>query len=165
MSKLIRDRAIVEDDWLALADDGAPPPQAKLIVSLARWQQERDALQAQAAAVGVRLPNIADLAPVWPAIADRPLIALEFPKSGDGRAYSQARLLRERYHFAGEIRAVGDVIRDHFFFMQRCGFNAFEPRADQDFEDCLRALNDFSLAYQHAADPIIPAFARRRWAG
>jgi uncharacterized protein (DUF934 family) len=166
VSAVIRNRAIVPDDWTALADDAALPASSAsgpFIVSLARWQAEREALEACAAKIGLRLPNTADVLALWPQLADRPLLALEFPKFGDGRAYSQARLLRERLGFKGELRAVGEVQRDMMFYMLRTGFDAFVPRADQDLQDCLRALSDFSLAYQHGADPAnITVWQRRR---
>ncbi|MGB5063692.1 MAG: DUF934 domain-containing protein, partial [Candidatus Competibacter sp.] len=80
------------------------------------------------------------------------------PKFSDGRAYSQARLLRERHGYRGEIRAVGDVLRDQLFFMARCGFDAFEPRADRSLEDALAAFGDFSASYQPAADQPLPLY-------
>ncbi len=88
-------------------------------------------------------------------LASQPLIAVEIPKMADGRAcYSQARVLRERYAYRGEIRAQGDVLHDQLFHMSRCGINAFELRADQDAQDCLRAFGDYDLAYQRGADGI-----------
>jgi|SRR5579885_3506536 len=150
---LIRKGAIVENVWTDLADDAPPPAAGRVVVSLARWKAEGATLKAGAAEIGVRLPNTADVLALWPEIQDRPLLALEFPKFGDGRAFSLARLLRERLGFKGEIRAVGDgVQRDLLFYMQRVGIDAFLVRADQDPQDCLKALNDFSLAYQHGAD-------------
>jgi len=92
----------------------------------------------------------------------QPLIALEIPKMADGRAYSQARVLRERYAYRGEIRAQGDVLHDLLFNMARCGINAFELRADQDAQDCLRAFADFDLAYQQAADGVETVLQQRR---
>ncbi len=155
MSTLIRGNAVVADDWLELDDETAVPSGASVIVSLARWQSGREALAA-AARVGLRLPNTEDIDALWPLLRERPLIALQFPKSSDGRAFSQARLLREQHGFDGEIRATGDVQRDQLQFMQRCGFDAFALRADQNVDDCLKALRDFDLAYQHAARADLP---------
>lgn len=160
MPSVIKNRQIVEDHWQAVADDAALPT-GPVIVSLARWQQERVALRERGTPVGVRLPNttpIADLAADLPALA---LVALEFPKFADGRAYSQARLLRERYGYTGEIRATGDVLRDQLFFMARSGFDAFEVRADRSLEDALKAFSDFSESYQPAADQALPLYRRR----
>jgi uncharacterized protein (DUF934 family) len=161
MPSVIKNRQIVEDDWQSVADD-AELSTGPIIVSLARWQQERTALLARGEPVGVRLPNtanVADLAADLPMLA---LVALEFPKFADGRAYSQARLLRERYGYPGEIRATGDVLRDQLFFMTRSGFDAFELRADRSLEDALEAFNDFSESYQPAADQPLPLYRRGR---
>ena len=168
--KIIRDRAIVDDDCVRV-DDAAPlPASGKLIVSWARWQAERAALAARGD-VGVTLPPTLDpseLAADLPALA---LVAVPFnfiqpkPEGGrtfDGRGYSQARALRERLGFKGEIRAVGDVFRDAMYYMHRCGVNAFELKPGQDPADALRAFADFSFGYQGAADDPTPVFRRRR---
>jgi uncharacterized protein (DUF934 family) len=160
MPSVIKHRKIVEDEWRQVADD-AELPAGPVIVSYHRWRHERAALLARGEPVGVQLPNtvnVAELAADLPMLA---LVALEFPKFADGRAYSQARLLRERYGFTGEIRAVGDVLRDQLFFMARSGFNAFALRADRSLEDALEAFNDFSEGYQPAADQPLPLYRRR----
>lgn len=162
-ARILRRRAVVEDDWI-LVQDGATevPAGGKLIVSLGRWRAERDALLARADAAGVLLPNTEDVEAVWPEIRERPLIALQFPTFSDGRALSQAVLLRNRLGFAGELRAVGDVIRDLVFWLGRCGFDALVLRPDQDQEDCRRALDEIGVAYQSAADGHTPVWVRRR---
>jgi uncharacterized protein (DUF934 family) len=161
MSLLIRKYAISADDWIELDDTAEIPSNAKIIVSLARSRAERETLSA-AKAIGVRLDNTEDIAALWPELQALPLIALSFPKYSDGRAFSQARCLRERYNFKGEIRAVGDVQRDQLQFMQRCGFDAFALRADQNADECLRALGDFDLAYQRGASEDLPNVWRLR---
>lgn len=161
--RLIRDETIADDDWLTVEDTAAPvPPGGRVIAPLSRWRAERDALLATAAAVGVLLPNTEDVETIYPEIADRPLLALQFPNFGDGRALTQARLLRGRLGYTGELRAVGDILRDLVFGLRRCGFDTIVPRADQDLDDCLRALREFSTAYQPAADGVVAVFARRR---
>ena len=162
MSRIIRQRAIVEDDW-TLAPDGAAHMGAagRLIVPLARWRAERAALET-ASAVGVLLPNTEDVEAVYPEIAERPLIALQFPTFADGRALTQAILLRNRLGFTGELRALGDVVRDLVFWLGRCGFDAIAPRGDQDPQACLQALDEIRTAYQPAADGHAPAWVRRR---
>ena len=90
-----------------------------------------------------------------------PVIAIDFPQFTDGRGYSHARLLRERYGYTGEIRAIGDVLRDQLFFMQRCGFDAFAVRPDRDPYDALKGLSDFSVTYQTGVDQPLPLFRRR----
>lgn len=168
-ARIIRDRAIVEDDWIRLDDDAPVPPAGRVIVSLARWRTENAALRARGG-VGVAIPpalDVAELAADLPALA---LVAIPFafiqprPEGGrtfDGRGYSQARALRERFGFRGEIRATGDVFRDAMYYMQRCGVNAFEPGPGQNLEDALKAFGDFSLGYQGAADDPTPIFRRR----
>ena len=162
MSQIIRQRAIVEDEW-TLAVDGTVqiPARGRLIVPLARWRSEREALLC-AAAVGVLLPNTEDVEAIYPQIADRRLIALQFPTFSDGRALTQAMLLRNRLGFTGELRAVGDVVRDLVFWLGRCGFDCLVPRPDQDPQACLQALDEINVAYQPAADGHEPVWARRR---
>lgn len=155
---------LVQDDWTVIEDGGteAESPGGKVIVTLARWRAEREALLAQHAAVGVLVPNTADIEAVYPEISDRPLIALQFPAFIDGRALSQAVVLRKRLGFRGELRALGDVIRDLVFWLGRCGFDSIVPRKDQKLEDCRAALTEFTVAYQAAADQHTPIWVRRR---
>ncbi len=162
---LIRDGVRTTDDWARLADDAALPASGKVIISLARLRKERDALSAASLSIGVLVPNTEDVVTLWPELKDLPLIALEWPKWPDGRAFSQARVLRERFGYRGELRAVGDVLRDELQFMHRCGINAFELRADQNVDECLRAFGDFSTAYQRAADTLPNVWAARRARG
>lgn len=160
MQLVIKGGRIIPDTWQVVADD-AELPEGAGIVSLARWQRERAALLQRGQELGVRLANddaVATLADDLPQLA---LVALEFPKFNDGRAYSQARLLRERYGYRGEIRATGEVLRDQLFFMMRSGFDCFVLRADQNLEAALSAFHDFSDAYQPAADQPLPLFRRR----
>lgn len=160
MPSVIKNRQIVEDHWQTVADD-AEYPAGPLIVSLTRWRQERAALLARGEPLGVRLPNTADVADLADDLPVLALVALEFPKFADGRAYSQARLLRERYGYQGEIRATGEVLRDQLFFMARSGFDAFELRAERSLEDALEAFDEFSDSYQPAADQPLPLYRRR----
>jgi uncharacterized protein (DUF934 family) len=89
------------------------------------------------------------------------LVAVNFPQFTDGRGYSSARLLRERYGWRGELRAIGDVFRDQLFYLARCGFDAFALRQGEDAQAALAAFDDFSDAYQTAADRPLPLFRRR----
>ena len=153
---IIKDGAIVADDVRHLADDEAPT-QGRYTVSLARWQKEKDGL----AAAGVRLRGadaLADLAADLPRLA---LVVVEVPALADGRGFSQARLLRDRYGYAGEVRAVGDFLRDQVYFLSRVGVNAFEPKHGVDLESLLPALSEFSVNYQGAADHKQPVYHRR----
>jgi len=150
---LIKAGKRVEDPFVDASGADAIPPSGSVIVSLAQWQAQRDALLARGTPLGIRLHS--DQSPE--AIADDvqhfAVMALEFPKFRDGRAYSYARLLRERYGFKGELRAVGDVLMEQLFFMLRTGFDAFDVQQSPDpvaaFET---ALKDFSVWYQPTGD-------------
>ena len=161
MSRILRHRVIVEDDWTLAVDTAATPSACdRWIVPLARWRTERDTLRA--GALGVLLPNTEDVEAIYPQIAARPLIALQFPTFSDGRALTQAMLLRGRLGYTGELRAVGDVVRDLVFWLGRCGFDCLVPRPDQDPQACLQALDEIGVAYQPAADEHTSVWARRR---
>jgi len=155
---------LVDDDWTLIEDGHTQIGSAggKVIVTLARWRSEREALLAAHAAVGVLVPNTADIEVVFAEISDRALIALQFPAFIDGRALSQAVVLRKRLGFTGELRAVGDVIQDLVFWLGRCGFDSIVPRKDQNLEACRAALREFTVAYQAAADEHTPVWIRRR---
>jgi uncharacterized protein (DUF934 family) len=164
MSQLIRlqDGAfeLVDDCFTSVADDDRVP-HGEVIVSFTRFQAEAGTLLNQGRDVGVRVEadqSVEDLAYDLPRIA---VMALAFPKFGDGRAYTAARLLRERYGFTGEIRAVGDVLREQAGFMVRCGFDAFVPADGSTPEQWAAAAGRFRHVYQRAADDREPAFAER----
>lgn len=155
---------LVDDDW-TVVEDGHTPIESvggKVIVTLARWRAEGEALLAAYAAVGVLVPNTADIEAIHAEIAGRPLIALQFPTFSDGRALSQAVVLRKRLGYRGELRAVGDVIRDLVFWLGRCGFDSIVPRQDQSPQACQEALRELTVAYQAAADEHTPVWIRRR---
>ena len=158
--ELIKNDALVQDSFQHVPDT-EPLPQGDVIVSLDRFGSEGDALLARPGRVGVRVrsdqtPDI--LAAALPQLA---VVAIEFPKYVDGRGYSIARLLRERMGFEGELRAVGNVLRDQLFYMRRCGFNAFELEPGKDVTDALEAFKEYSVVYQAAADQPLPLFRRR----
>jgi uncharacterized protein (DUF934 family) len=152
MTALIRDEQLVDDAFTAVADDAALPASGAVLVSLARWQSDRDALLARSEPLGVRLKS--DESPdLIAADLDRiGLVALEFPVFRDGRAYSYARILRERYGFAGEVRAVGQVLMEQLHFMLRSGFNAFELDSKDPLGQYKTAMADFSVWYQPTGD-------------
>ena len=126
-------------------------------VSFEEWRENPQALADAAALV---IPNDASIADIAEDLSGFSAIILEFPKFKDGRAYSQARLLRERLGYAGELRARGEVLRDQVLFMARCGFNAFEFHANY-FEGVEEALREFSFVYQPAADGAEPVWQKR----
>jgi uncharacterized protein (DUF934 family) len=163
--RIIKGRDIVADDWtlLRLAEgiDAATVevPAGKVIVPLKTWQAQKDAL-ASRADIGV-----------WLAPDERPeelkgeldkfgVIAIDFPKFTDGRGYSLAYNLRMRLGYTGELRAIGDVLRDQLFQMKRCGFDAYATRPDRSIEDALKGLTVFSETYQASVDEHRPLFRR-----
>jgi len=164
--KIEGDRVVErEDPFVALGDDPiAPAPASQpraVILPFSRFQKDGEALLGQGVRVGVRLEpdeRVEGLAYDLPRLS---LVALAFPKFRDGRAYSAAALLRERYRFAGEVRAVGDVLRDQALPMLRCGFDAFEPADGATIDDWSLALHRFRHVYQAAADRRAPAFVER----
>lgn len=167
MRDIIKDKAIVTDDWqlLRLAEeqtpDSAPVPAGKIIVPLAVWQAQHAALQGRGD-IGVWLAGDEQPEDLRSDVDKLPLIAVDFPKFTDGRGYSIAYHLRARLGFAGELRAIGDVLRDQLFYMQRVGFNAYAVREGRDIHDALKGLSDFSQAYQAAWDWKMPLFRRER---
>lgn len=170
MASIIKNRAIVNDDWTVVraAEDGSLPavdalPAGKVLVPLALWQAARDALIASrsAAEIGVWLAPDSEPADIVGDFGKIALIGVDFPVFRDGRGYSIGRLLRERYGYKGELRAIGDVLRDQLAFMFRCGFDAYALREDKDFNDALKAFDEFSVQYQGAVDNPSPLFRRR----
>ena len=152
--------APAEDPFTTVADD-EPLPQGDVILSLARFELEGDRLLSERRAVGVRLTSeeaAEALAYDLPRIA---VVALEFPRFRDGRPYSNARILRERHGYKGEIRAVGDVLREQALFMVRCGFDAFEPADGSNAQEWEAVTRRYRHVYQRAADARVPAFVER----
>ncbi len=153
---LIRHGQIVDDPYVRLTDDAAPAPDgAPVIVSAERLLAD-DALAQRTGATGVIWPNSRSVSELVPYLDQLTLIALVFPSFRDGRAYSQARLLRERHDFRGELRATGQVLRDQFLFLHRVGFDAFDVSKATDAEAFASALARFSAFYQPAGrGPVI----------
>lgn len=146
MSRLICRGELIEDRWQWVDTDEALVAArleagGRFILPLDFWCAHRNTLDA--ARAGVWLGPDDELAPLLPWLATIPLIAIRFPVFTDGRGYSLARLLRGRHGYAGELRAVGDVLRDQLYFLQRCGFDAFQLRADQPAEEALAAFLDY----------------------
>ena len=161
--RLIKDQEIVEDGWqrlVEIAPDEALPT-GNIIVSFTYWFNHKEALLNREAKFGVCINVDDDIEVVAKDLKHFDLIALDFPTFADGRSCSHARLLRDRYSFKGELRAVGDVLRDQLFFMQRCGINSFQLREDKDIEDALNAFAEISVKYQTAADGIEPVYKYR----
>jgi uncharacterized protein (DUF934 family) len=156
--RYIKHGAVAADPWVYVEGDEPVPPDVPAIVS-PDWlfAAESAAFASRTAPLGVAWPNDRPEGELAPHLSKLSLIALEFPVFRDGRAYTQARRLRERYGFRGEIRATGDVLRDQFLFMVRAGFDAFEVKKTADAEAFAKALHEFSLRYQPAGQDA-PSF-------
>lgn len=166
MSRLIDTSGLLEDAFTHLADDEAPVGVRDVTVSLARWKAETEVWLAHDGRVGIRLPNDIAISDDDRALVDRPLLVLQFPKFADGRAYSQARTLRQQLAFKGELRAVGEaVVVDQIQGLHRCGFDSFELRDDQDPNLALRRLRSETAVYQPAIQdpgPVVRNLRRDR---
>jgi len=170
MATLIKEQRIVADTWrlLSRGPEGElpeAPAQGDVVVPLALWLAKREAFLAYPGRLGVWLDANEGPEAIAADLQRFAIIAVNFPKFGDGRGYSIARLLRERYGYKGELRAVGDVLHDHLHFMKQCGFDAFALRDDQDAQEALSALDTFSDGYQTSVLRPVPLFRRRLAAG
>ncbi len=160
---LIKNGQITEDTWIPVtADDDSVPADGDIVVDLAHWQAERDGLIRRSGRLGIRLAGGQLIEEIEDDLAHFAVVVLTFPSFTDGRAYSTARLLRERHKFAGEIRASGQVLRDQLFFMIRCGFDAFEVADHRPLDGWLKALNEISVVYQPATDGRLSVLRRRQ---
>ena len=168
MPEIIKHREVVADDWnvVRLADGEAPEsvevPAGKVIVPLAVWEAQRTELgpRAEAGTLGVWIASNERPEVLKADVARLKVIAVDFPKFADGRGYSIAYNLRFRLGYEGELRAIGDVLRDQLFYMSRVGFDAYAVRADRDIRDALKGLTDFSEPYQASWDHKAPLFRR-----
>ena len=167
MSRIIKNSQIVDDTWQVLKlAEGEKPESVALadgnsIVPLAVWQARKDEILAHQRPIGIWLDSHEGPEAIATDLGRFTVIAVNFPKFADGRGYSTARLLRERYSYRGELRAIGDVLQDQLYFMKRCGFDAYAVRPDKDIDAALAGLNDFSESYQSAVDQPQPLFQRR----
>jgi uncharacterized protein (DUF934 family) len=164
---LIKAGRAIADQFVHVADGEPLPGEGAVIIGLARWQEERGLIEQRRDPLGLRLKPGDPVEQIAGDLERLAVVALEFPKFNDGRALSQARLLRERYGYRGEIRATGKVVRDLLLFMHRCGFDAFETGDKVTAETVARSLASFSLAYQPAADgrPSVMELRHARAAG
>jgi uncharacterized protein (DUF934 family) len=164
--QIIKQRAVVDDDWsvLRLAEGEAPEsvavPAGKVIVPLAVWQAQREQLAGRPA-LGVWLASHERAESLRGELDKFAVVAVDFPKFTDGRGYSIAYNLRKRLGYTGELRAIGDVLRDQLFQMARTGFDAFATRPDRSIHDALLGLTVFSDTYQASVDTDLPLFRRK----
>jgi uncharacterized protein (DUF934 family) len=158
---LVENGRIVEDRYLRVADDAPIPDRVPVLVSAKRFLAEANELVRRDGSLGVLWPNDRRVNELEPWLGHLALIALIFPKFRDGRAYSQARLLREHFNFRGTLRATGDVLRDQFHFLVRAGFDSFEVKKPADAQVFAEVLNRYSVVYQPGADGRTSALRRR----
>lgn len=166
MAKLIRNRSVAPDSWLLLKADAegntpAVPEEGDVIVPLRAWIDGRDSFTGRKGRTAVWLDGPEGPEAIAGDLPRLPLVAVNFQSFGDGRGFSTARLLRERHGYRGEIRAIGQVIRDWLLFMERCGFDSFLLRDDEDLENALQAFAELPDAYQASFAEPQPLFRRR----
>jgi uncharacterized protein (DUF934 family) len=158
---LVKDAKIVGDSFVRVADDAEIPADGAVLVSAARFLEHAEALLQRNGPLGVIWPNNRDVDDLVPYLGRLAVVALVFPTFRDGRAYSQARLLRERHGYRGELRATGQVLRDQFMFMLRAGFSAFEVKKESDAEAFAGTAKRYSVFYQPTGDGRVTALHRR----
>jgi len=158
---LVENGRIVQDRYVRLDDDGPIADRVPVIVPAKRFLADAAALIRRDGSLGVLWPNDRRVAELEPWLGHLALVALNFPKFRDGRAYSQARLLREHYRFHGTLRATGDILRDQFHFLVRAGFDSFEVKKPADARVFAEVLARYSVFYQPSADGRAPALRRR----
>jgi uncharacterized protein (DUF934 family) len=158
---LVRGGIIVNDPLIHVADDAELPAEGAVLISAARFLENPEALLVRAGKTGVVWPNNRDVDDLVPWLDRLATVALVFPSFRDGRAYSQARLLRERHGYKGELRATGQVLRDQFVFMLRAGFDAFEVKKQSDAEAFAATVKRYSVFYQPTGDGRLTALHRR----
>ncbi len=158
---LVKGNTVVSDEYVHLADDAELPADGAVLVSAERFLADAEAALSRNCKLGVIWPNNRDVDDLLPYLERLAAVALVFPVFRDGRAYTQARLLRERFKFRGELRATGQVLRDQFVFMLRAGFDAFEVKKQSDAEAFASVAKRYSVFYQPTGDGRITAFHRR----
>ena len=158
---LVKGGKITDDIFVHVADGVELPAEASVLVSATRFLENPETLFARSGKVGVIWPNNRDVEDLAPYLDRLAVVALVFPIFRDGRAYSQARLLRERFLYRGELRATGQVLRDQFVFMLRAGFDAFDVKKPADAEAFTQTAKRYSVFYQPTGDGRITALHRR----
>jgi len=162
MPKIINKDKVVDDKWQVLPKNySGDLPQGQLsLVPLQYWLDNEEEIRIPV--MGLWIDSDEDIEPLGEKANMFPVIAVNFPSFTDGRGFSTGRLLRERYGFTGQLRAIGNPTRDQLFYLKRCGFDAFDLRKDTDLEEALASLQDFSVTYQNSVDQKDPLFRRNK---
>lgn len=159
MPKIIKGNQIVDDSWIIIEKDfDGELPMGKLLLPLQYWLENRENLQLMC--TGLWIDSDEEVEAIGFEANLFPLIAVNFPGFADGRGFSTARLLKERYGFTGQVRAIGNVIQDQLFYLKRCGFDSFDLKEGTNLEDAVASLSDFSVTYQTSVDQPEPLFRR-----
>ena len=159
MPKIIKDNQVVDDTWIIIEKNFTGElPMGKLLLPLQYWLDNRENLQLMC--TGIWIDSDEDVEAVGFEANIFPLIAVNFPAFADGRGFSIARLLKERYGFTGQVRAIGNAIQDQLFYLKRCGFDSFDLKEGTNLESAVASLNDFSVTYQTSVDQPEPLFRR-----
>ncbi len=161
--QIIKNRQIIEDSWQHIADDADVDqlPVGNIIVPFTMWLANKEQLLQRQGQLGVQLSGDNDVTEIAADLTHFSVIALQFPGFRDGRSYSIARALRQHHHYSGELRAVGNVLRDQVGYMERVGIDAFEVDSKQKIQDALKAFNEISVKYQSSSDEPLPIYRRR----
>ncbi len=165
MQRIIKNGQVIDESWHLLPKEVTLDEIsncADVIVPLALWTEHAHALKARDGGLGVWLEAGEEIEEIADQLDNFQVIALNFPAFTDGRHSSTAYMLRTRYNYQGEVRAIGDVLRDQLFALRRCGFDAFALREDKDPYDAIKAFDDYSEVYQASSDQTLPLFRRRQ---
>ncbi len=162
--RVIKDNKVVEDSWQIVDESELKSglPGGDIILPYSYWQSNREViLSRNDGELGLLINGDDDIEELAEDLEFFAIIAIDFPAFKDGRGYSHARILRDHYNYTGDLRAVGDVLRDQLYFMQRCGISSFLIKEEKDIEDAMRGFSDFSVKYQTAADGAEPVYKQR----
>lgn len=164
MTKIIKNKTVVDDDWQLLRlkgenADSIVVPQGKVIVPLPVWNCQFEALRGRKE-LGLWLAGFERIEDIPDDVHRFPVIAVDFHKFTDGRGYTIANRLRNQLKYRGELRAMGDILRDQLFFLKRVGFDSFAMREDQDLQAVMASFDVFSVGYQASTDDALPLFRR-----
>jgi uncharacterized protein (DUF934 family) len=160
--QIIKHRQIVEDHWQHISAETTVDqlPDGDIIVPPSLWLEQRDALQQRDGGLGISINGDTELTQITPDLDQFALIAIYFNPFRDGRGYSIARTLRRDFNYTGELRAIGNVLRDQVAFMERVGFDSFEVDSKQDINDALNAFKEITVKYQTSFDEAKPLYQR-----
>ena len=161
MPQILKDSLVVSMFVLWTYEVICSIPNGDILLSFEQWQNFAEQLSNHSGSIGVWLEGHAEIEQIIEPLLNLPLIAINFPKFADGRGFSAARLIRERYNYSGELRAIGGFIRDQLYLLKRCGFNAFQFSDENELSDAAESLKDFSENYQVSVDQENPLFRRR----